>query len=108
LATNKFKVQVKKALLLFIVAGPFYLFFLPADYFDSGDTLCIYKNLFDFDCPGCGLTRGIMHLMHLDFKTAWRFSPLSFLVAPLLAMLWLHLLAKLVNRKVFGFFEKLY
>jgi hypothetical protein len=97
-----------KALLLVLVTGPFYLLWLPADYFDQGDTLCLYKSLFDFNCPGCGLTRGIMHLLHLDIAQAWVFSPIAFIVAPLLGMLWIHLVGKLMGRKIFPFFEKLF
>jgi hypothetical protein len=104
----KFPAILRKALLLVFVAGPFFLYFLPANYFDSGNSLCLYKNVFDFDCPGCGLTRGIMHLLHLDFTSAWDFSPLSFIAAPLLGMVWIHLLGKLMNKRFFSFLEKLY
>ncbi|MFM8949607.1 MAG: DUF2752 domain-containing protein [Bacteroidota bacterium] len=102
------KKTLHKVLLLSLVTGPFYLLWLPADYFDQGETLCLYKNVFDFNCPGCGLTRGLMHLLHLDVAAAWGFSPFAFVVAPLLGMLWLHLLGKLIGRKIFSFFEKYY
>ncbi|MCB9234497.1 MAG: DUF2752 domain-containing protein [Bacteroidia bacterium] len=35
-----------------------------------------------------GLTRGVMHLIHLDFKTAADFNKLSFVVFPIIAILW--------------------
>lgn len=81
---------------------------MPADYFDSGDTICIYNNLISIDCPGCGLTRGLMHLIHLDMEAAWSFSPLSFVVGPVLGMVWIHLVGKVINKRVFRFLEKLY
>jgi hypothetical protein len=102
------KTRIRKALLLLLVLAPLFLVLMPADYFDGGDTLCLYKNLIDFKCPGCGLTRGLMHLIHLDFESAWSFSPLAFVAAPVLAVVWLHLLGKLINKPVFRFLEKLY
>ena len=35
-------------------------------------------------CWGCGLTRGMMHLIHLDFVGAYNYNKLSFLILPLL------------------------
>lgn len=99
---------LKKGLLVFSIASPLLLLILPKDFFDTGLTICIHKNLFDFDCPGCGLTRALMHLLHLDFISAWSFSPIAFVVAPILAMLWLHIGGKLINKPVFRFFEKFY
>ena len=39
--------------------------------------LCIIKNLFGFSCPGCGLTRGFISILKLDFKSATQYNVLS-------------------------------
>jgi hypothetical protein len=59
------------------------LLILPADYFDTGRASCVSVILFDVECYGCGMTRAIQHLIHLDFESAWAFNKLSFIVFPL-------------------------
>lgn len=71
-----------------LLVTPIVLLFLPADYFDTGETLCLSKRLLDLECFGCGMTRGIQHFIHLDFAAAWEFNKLTFLVFPVLVYLW--------------------
>ncbi|WP_086329406.1 DUF2752 domain-containing protein [Candidatus Enterococcus mansonii] len=42
--------------------------------------LCIFKHTFGVPCPGCGMTRAFIHLFHLDFKEAFYYHPLFWLV----------------------------
>jgi hypothetical protein len=108
LETNKLKKNIGKVLLILLLVGPFLLLFLPADYFDSGESICLSVYLFDLQCLGCGLTRGVMHLIHLDFKEAWEFNKLSFLVVPIAILFWIYLLGKLINKPYFLFFDSWY
>lgn len=59
------------------------LLILPATYFDQGRATCVSVILFNRECYGCGMTRGIQHLIHLDFEQAYHFNKLSFIVFPL-------------------------
>ena len=59
------------------------LLILPATYFDQGRATCVSVILFHRECYGCGMTRGIQHLIHLDFEQAYHFNKLSFIVLPL-------------------------
>ena len=68
-------------ILIFI---PLVLIFLPANFFDSGDSICLSIMFFDKECYACGMTRAIQHLIHLDFAKAISFNKLSILVFPLL------------------------
>jgi hypothetical protein len=61
------------------------LLILPADYFDHGQPMCLSVLLLNKECYGCGMTRGIQHLIHLDFENAYHFNKLSFVVLPLFA-----------------------
>ncbi len=47
---------------------------------------CPIKRLTGLPCPGCGLTRGCLALMRLDFADALRWHPLAFIVPPLCVM----------------------
>jgi hypothetical protein len=57
---------------------------LPATFFDTGTSVCLSVVFFKIQCYGCGMTRGIMHLIHFNFAEAWAFNKLSFIVFPLL------------------------
>lgn len=66
------------------------LLILPADYFDTGHATCVSVLLLNRECPGCGMTRAVQHLIHFEFKEAFEFNKLSFVVFPLLVymLLW--------------------
>lgn len=72
-----------------MVVVPLTLLALPADFFDSGQSLCLSRLVLDMECFACGMTRSIMHLIHLEFKTAYSFNPLGFIVLPLLCIVWI-------------------
>jgi len=71
-----------------LISLPIGLLILPADFFDYGQTLCPSKRFLDLECPGCGVTRGTQHLLHFDFKQAWEFNKLSFILVPIGAYIW--------------------
>jgi hypothetical protein len=41
--------------------------------------LCMSKNLFNAECPGCGMTRCFISLAHGDLQAAWNFNPAGLL-----------------------------
>jgi hypothetical protein len=75
--------------LAFIILTPVILLILPADFFDNRTSICLSKVLFHFECYACGLTRGIMHLIHLEFEEAFAYNMLSFLILPLMVIIWI-------------------
>lgn len=83
---------MRKAFKIIYLSGmlvlPFVLLFLPADFFDSGESVCVSQVLFEQSCYGCGMTRAIQHLLHLEFDKAGEFNKLSFIVLPLLGTVW--------------------
>ncbi|MBX2984849.1 MAG: DUF2752 domain-containing protein [Bacteroidia bacterium] len=99
---------IQKALLTLLLAVPFLLLLLPGNYFDTGQSLCPSKVLLDIECPGCGLTRGVMHLMHFDFADAWHFNKLSYPILVLGVLVWLHLLGILIHKPIFPWLKRFY
>ena len=73
---------------LFWIGVPITLLLLPKTYFDTGQSICPSIILIGKECPGCGLTRACMHLIHFDFAEAFQFNMLSFIVFPILAFAW--------------------
>ena len=44
---------------------------------------CLWKTIFGFHCPGCGLTTALISLMKLDFRGAFESNWIIFIVMPL-------------------------
>ena len=97
---------LKIALLSFLVVFPFVLLILPANFFDNGKSICLSQILAGRECFGCGMTRGIMHLIHLELEEAFAYNMLSFIVLPLLGLIWIQWfikelkLYKLIKKKM--------
>lgn len=43
---------------------------------------CLWKSIFHVECPGCGLTRSFIELLHCNFLGAYKYNPLIFIVLP--------------------------
>ena len=84
----KFRYWFTIAKLAIIVLAPVVLLVLPADVFDHGETICLSQVFLNVECYACGMTRACMHLIHLDFEEAYAYNMLSFIVLPLLAVIW--------------------
>jgi Protein of unknown function (DUF2752) len=67
---------------------PLVLLAMPKGFFDNRQSLCLSVLLFDVQCYGCGLTRACMHLIHLDFETAYHYNKLVVIVFPILCYLY--------------------
>ena len=77
-----------KVKLVLWLSIPFLLLILPADFFDSGTSICPSQLLLGRECPGCGITRSVQHAIHFDFENSWRFNKLIVLVLPFLVYIW--------------------
>lgn len=77
------KIKVTAYILL-----PVVLLALPSTFFDNGRSLCVSQLLLHTECPGCGITRSIMHFIHFEFAEAWAFNKLVIVVLPLLVFVW--------------------
>ncbi len=81
--------------LLFLIA--ILLLVLPASYFDNGQSICISVLLLNKQCYACGMTRAVQHLIHFDFKSAYEYNWLVFIVFPLLSYLLIDEFIKLIK-----------
>lgn len=70
-------------------ALPLLFWALPQQWVMQGPTLCLYRRLTGHPCYGCGLTRALYALLHLDPSAAWNLNRAVVVVAPLL--LWLYI-----------------
>lgn len=72
-------------LLAFVIGSFSLLMYLPSDYFDTGQSLCLSVLLAHTECYACGMTRAFQHIIHFEFQTAWEFNKLAFIAFPMLS-----------------------
>lgn len=89
------------------ILTPLVLVLLPVDFFDHGESVCLSKVLADLECPACGLTRGVMHFLHLDFGKAWEFNKFTFVAVPALFPLWVKALYEAKGKELPKLINKL-
>ncbi len=77
---------------------PVLLLFLPANFFDYGQSISLFALAGVENYYSEGITRGVMHLIHLDFIGAWHYNKLSFIVLPLLSYVWVQSFLKNLKR----------
>lgn len=63
---KKFKSKLIDCSVIALIVAIFYIFNVP----------CLFKLLFKIQCPGCGITRAYISLMHLDFAKAFELNPM--------------------------------
>lgn len=44
---------------------------------------CLFRKFTGLDCPGCGMTRGTIALLHGRFMEAFAFNPVGMILLPL-------------------------
>lgn len=93
----KWKLYFTVGKLLIQLTLPVLLLLLPKDFFDRGSSMCLSQLLFHMECYGCGMTRACMHLIHLDFEEAFAYNMISFVVFPLLCIIWMQWFLKEVR-----------
>ena len=43
---------------------------------------CVFNEITGLYCPGCGVTRMLKSMLHLEFYQAFRYNPLLFIFSP--------------------------
>ena len=74
--------------LVVYVVFPITLIILPKDFFDHGQSISLFELLGVEEYYSKGMTKAVMHLIHLDFEVAWSYNKLAFIVLPLISYLW--------------------
>ena len=55
--------------------------------FDAG-VICPVKEIFGWECPGCGGTRMAVAMLNLDFYQAFRYNPFMFITLPAIGIIY--------------------
>ena len=73
------KKKVCAIIFLIVIPLTFFVVFnlIDNNKLDSLFSICIFKNIFKTDCPGCGLGRGLICILTLNLLKAWGYHKLS-------------------------------
>ena len=79
---TRIKKVIKKFLLLFFLS---LIYLVLVDLFHIG-FVCIFHELTGLECPGCGITRCILSIIKGNFKDAFHYNMLIFILLPFAIM----------------------
>lgn len=77
---NKKKLIFSIKIFIILLVGLIIFLYLNRQY--SFAIPCFFHKVTGFYCPGCGITRMFLSLLHLDFYQAFRFNPYLFILLP--------------------------
>lgn len=60
------------------IIGLALIYLIPLSYIE-GRSFCVLYNLFGTTCIGCGTTRAVFNILHLNFYTAFNYNKLAFI-----------------------------
>lgn len=70
----------KKEMKLILLLISFLIIFLFLNKVFNFTIPCLFHEITNFYCPGCGITRMFLALFKLDFYQAFRYNPLVFIL----------------------------
>lgn len=86
--------KILKLLLCFLILLGYYFL---NKYFDFSIP-CLFHELTNLYCPGCGITRMLFSLIKLDFYQAFRYNPLVFIL--FFICIFIQILSIFIRRKI--------
>lgn len=80
---------IQKTKLIFVILSPVLAYVVASLLIKYNDSpICIWKNVFNVECWGCGLTRAFQAFCNLNFEKAWEYNNKIFIVLPVLFCVW--------------------
>jgi hypothetical protein len=73
------------------------------NFLQGYNSICIIKNLTGFDCPGCGLTRSILHFTHADIS---RSLDLNILGIPLFILFVIYMIKPAIIMNTLSYLDR--
>ena len=58
---------------------------------------CLFHLITGFKCPGCGITRMLISMMHLDFAAAFHYNAVVFCMLPVLLLLLIYCIVRYIR-----------
>lgn len=78
-----------------------------SELFDIIPSTCLIKNILDIDCPGCGITRGLLYVSQGEFLTSNIYNQASKYVFLYLIIQMVLAISLIYNKRYFNLIHKL-
>ena len=91
-----------------IMIAPIVIIGFKSDIMDHKKAICLSMVLFKIECYACHLITAIIHLLHLEFNTAWEINKLSFIVVPVFIPLWIRSFYEVFDKELPNFLKKIF
>ncbi|MEY3052427.1 MAG: hypothetical protein RLY31_2212 [Bacteroidota bacterium] len=83
------RIWLDRTWLALLLLTPVALWMLPPDFFDESSVIiCPSRLFFHIECLGCGMTRAVMHMHHLEVEDALYYNYGVVVVFPALVVIW--------------------
>ncbi len=79
---------------VFLIGMPIFLYVLPVDYLDDSFIPCPFSFFLGVKCPGCGMTRAFMRILHGDFASSIKYNAYSIIFFALFALIYLAIILR--------------
>lgn len=76
---------------------PVLLWLIPLKEVSQLQSTCIFKNITEFGCYGCGITRAVISAIQFQWSDAYEYNQLIVIVFPLLSFVWIRYLVKQIS-----------
>ena len=83
---NSFIKTYGKLLILLLI--PIAVFLIPVEGVEANPAPCLYRIFLKKECIGCGITRAMLNVMHLNFERAIHYNKLVVIVFPLITVIY--------------------
>ena len=84
------KQRLKKIVLIYLSLLLIFIAYYFLNKYTGFYIPCIFHEITGLDCPGCGITRCLFHLMNLRIKDAFIVNPLVFIYLPFIVVYYIY------------------
>ena len=91
------KKRTKNVLLLFAIIIAIGLIYIIFNSLTGIGIPCMFHALTGLNCPGCGVSRMIISIVHLDFESAFRYNAALFVLSPVFLGLAISIIVKYIK-----------
>ena len=86
---------LKKQFIIFIILSLYFVFHMITDFYIP----CPIHKIFHVYCPGCGVSRMLVSLIHFDFIKAFNYNKLLFILFPFGVFLYIEFIYSIIKKK---------
>jgi len=89
------KVLSSSVKLIIVFSIPIILFNIPYNALPTNTSICFFKYFLGITCPGCGITRAFLSVLHFEFIKAINLNFSIIIIFPIFSYYWFRYIIKI-------------